>query len=496
MARLACIDLPAFPLQLLLRRHQKWRDHPAAVVEEDKPLARILWINERARRFEILPGMRYAAGLALASNLCAGVVPESEIADGVAFVTKRLRRFSPDIEPAPQEPGVFWVDASGLGFLDPSIEAWGQKIFDDLREHDFAGRIAVGFDRFGTYALARSCRGPHVVVLKSPEAEQAWTKKVRLDRLHLEPQARDTLDALGIKTVGDLVRLPAGSLLARYGQEILGLHQSARRLRIVPLEPQPAEESLRQELWFDFSERDVGRLLFGIKGMLDALLKKLVSKHRAIAELFVELKLEDGQKLVERLQPAEPTVDGRKLLNLVLLRLEATRLSDGVVELAVDAQHLPATHEQLSLFSRNKSRDLRAAKEAFARLRAEMGPDAVVCARLCDAHMPEGAYEWTPAGAIPFPEPQPLQGRTLVRRIYRKPILLPHRPRHEDDGWQLRGRTDAAVDMLCGPYVVSGGWWRSEVFREYHFVHNQKGEWLWTFYDRDRRRWFLQGEVE
>ncbi len=95
MARLACIDLPAFPLQLLLRRKPEWRDHPAAVVEEDKPLARILWINERARRFEILPGMRYAAGLALASNLCAGAVPEKEIADGVAFVTPSRKKRSP-----------------------------------------------------------------------------------------------------------------------------------------------------------------------------------------------------------------------------------------------------------------------------------------------------------------------------------------------------------------------------------------------------------------
>ena len=37
MDRTACIDLPAFPLQLLLLKHPDWRTHPAAVVEADTP---------------------------------------------------------------------------------------------------------------------------------------------------------------------------------------------------------------------------------------------------------------------------------------------------------------------------------------------------------------------------------------------------------------------------------------------------------------------------
>ena len=45
MDRLACIDLPAFPLQLLLRRHPEWARSPAAVVDEDRPLGRILVIG-------------------------------------------------------------------------------------------------------------------------------------------------------------------------------------------------------------------------------------------------------------------------------------------------------------------------------------------------------------------------------------------------------------------------------------------------------------------
>jgi protein ImuB len=102
----------------------------------------------------------------------------------------------------------------------------------------------------------------------------------------------------------------------------------------------------------------------------------------------------------------------------------------------------------------------------------------------------------------------------MVRRIYVRPVALPHRPRHEEGGWQLRGREDAPAERVLGPYVVEGGWWtsgasvtsgasdhpaaahRSSAHRAYHFIRTVKGEWLWTFFDETRRRWFLQGRVE
>ena len=83
-----------------------------------------------------------------------------------------------------------------------------------------------------------------------------------------------------------------------------------------------------------------------------------------------------------------------------------------------------------------------------------------------------------------------------MRRLRAQPYALPRRLRHEEDGWQLRGRDDAAVEDLHGPYVVSGGWWRSEVSREYYFARTRKGEWLWVYCDKHRRRWYLQGRVE
>ncbi|HEX2228473.1 MAG TPA: DNA polymerase Y family protein, partial [Candidatus Binatia bacterium] len=103
LGRLACVDLPAFPLQLLLKRHPDWVDQPAAVVAEDKPQGLILWVNERARQSGVLPGLRYAAALSLAAGLRAGEVAAKEIAESVSELTRRLMRFSPEVEPAAGE---------------------------------------------------------------------------------------------------------------------------------------------------------------------------------------------------------------------------------------------------------------------------------------------------------------------------------------------------------------------------------------------------------
>jgi protein ImuB len=60
----------------------------------------------------------------------------------------------------------------------------------------------------------------------------------------------------------------------------------------------------------------------------------------------------------------------------------------------------------------------------------------------------------------------------------------------------LRGLDQGPVVRVLGPYVVSGSWWRRPEHRDYHFAETRQGELLWVFFDRARRRWFLQGRVE
>ena len=217
MDRTACIDLPAFPLQLLLRRQPRWRAYPVAVVESDRPQARILWVNERARASRILPGMRYAAGLSLTGDLRAAEVPAKEIDGAVAELVERLRRHSPRVEPSRDDPGAFWLDASGLTRLYGSLDTWAGGVRAGLDRQGFTSVLAVGFGRFGAYAVAKAGRG--LVVLRSPDEERAAVRRVPLDRLTLEPEARDTLHKLGVQSLGQFLDLPPEGIARRFDAE-------------------------------------------------------------------------------------------------------------------------------------------------------------------------------------------------------------------------------------------------------------------------------------
>lgn len=489
---MACVNLPDFPVQLLLRRQPEWKNQPVAVVDADKPQGAILWVNEHARKLRILPGMRYAAGLALCGSLCAAVVPAKEIQTAIASLGRRLRSFSPGVEPAVEEPGLFWLDASGLERLYASLIKWAQGIRSVMHRDGFHASVVVGFSRFETSALAKVKQG--IIVLKSPRDEQAAARRVPLDRLVLEPQSRDLLLKLGIQTLGQFIDLPSEGIANRVGPVAHLLHRlGAGQLRL-PLEPERPQPPAMQRLVLDYPEIEIERLMAVIEEMLHPVLQKLAERNHALNEVQIKFRLDRLGEHIERIRPAAPTRDARQLLDLIHLRLHALhQLPDGVVEILLAGRGVPATATQQCLVAFRPRRDPTAANRALARVRAELGAEAVVFARLRNAHLPEARFSWLVLDTLALPRPRSGVTGRLIRRIHNRAIPLPA-PRQKTEGWLLPGLQP--VMHAFGPYVVSGGWWKHLVHREYYFAETQNGEILWIYYDRMKRRWFLQGRVE
>jgi len=493
--RTACVNLPVFPVQLLLRRHPEWRKHPVAVVDSDRPQGAILWVNDRSRSFRILPGMRYAAGLSLAGSLRAAVVPKEEIGEAVASLGEQLRSFSPRVEPARDEPGVFWVDASGLERLYGSLETWARRIRSAMKGMGFLATVVVGFNRFGTYAIARVEEG--IIVLEDPAEEGRAALRVPLDRLGLEPATREVLKKLGIETVGQFIALPVEGIGKRFGPEARRLHRLASGELLLPLQPERVQPPPAEKVILDHGETDTARLLMMIEGLLQPVLQVLAERVHALTEVEIRFRFERLGEHVEKIRPAAPTLDARQVLELIRLRLEAAHaLPDGVAEVELVGRGVAAAPEQQRLLDSKSKRDLAAGNRALARVRAELGEEAVVRARLRPGHLPEGCFTWEPLETLHAPRPRNVEGWRLIRRIYLRPIPLEPRPRQEPDGWMPLGLEQGPVASIGGPYVVSGGWWVRPVHREYYFAETRRGALLWVYYDRPRRRWFLQGRVE
>jgi protein ImuB len=424
-------------------------------------------------------------------------------------VRERLRCFSPNVESAEDVEGLLWLDAEGLSSLYPSLTDWAERIHGDLKALGFEAVVIVGFSRFGTFALARSARG--VYVFDDEEQEKAACGNVPLKRLNLPEPTLGALARLNKRTVADLLSLPAGGLLERFGPELHRLHQLASRAAWDPLRPDVEEPTFRERIDLDTPEPNATRLTFWAKHLLRPLLMRVRDSYRAVRNITLELELHRDAPSVQRIAPAEPTLDEMLLIDLVRLRLETLTLPAGAVAILLWADTVPATPEQLEMFQKKPLRDLDAANRALARLIAELGPDAVVRATLRQGHLPEARFALEPLTHVaePFLEGKgaprtnalsndsdiPFRG-TLVRRIFSKPVRLHTKPVVGPRGCHLQGMGEAPATRACGPYIVSGGWWVREVHREYYFAETEAGEVLWVYYDRRRRSWFLHGRVE
>lgn len=504
--RVACVDVPALPLQLLLQREPGWADAAVVVVADDRPQAEVQWVNEAARRARIRPGMRYAAAQSLDAHVRVGVVPPEQIDAAIERVVTRLCDFSPRIEAArrpttPKEqvegaPGVFWVDPSGMVPLFTSFEHWGHGIERALHALGFDSTVVVGFHRYRCYALSQIRRG--VWVLADPGQETRAADRVPLDRLAVPARVRAGLDRLDVRTLGRLRRLPAADLRTRFGEAAAHLHACASD-GWAPLRPRARIEPVQASKSIEPPDDDRTRLLFLVKSMLHDTMVELADRSHAMSALHLRLHLDHASPHEERIEPARATLDKPMVIDLVRLRLDALTLEAPVETIELTLEGAPAPPGQLALFRTQARRDLDAAARALARLRAWLGPQAVTRARLRDAHLPEARFAYEPLVHARFPRPEVVgaveseaPGR-LVRRRLPRPQRLPLPPRHEPEAWL---GTRGPVVAMQGPYRTSGGWWVRTVERDYYFVETQRGEILWVFYDRVRRGWYLQGWVD
>ncbi len=499
LKRIACIDLPDLPLQLLLRAHPDFRGAPAAVVAEERPEAPLLLVNRAARELRLRPGIRFGAAKSLVPDLRAGAISAAVVEEAVAALVRDLQTFSPHVERDPVSAGVFYVDPSGLSHLYGGELSWARCVHRYLQGRSFYASVVVGFGRTLSYALSRVTRG--VRAIDSVEETLRLAHEVSLERLHITPKLRDALEKLGLTQLGDLESFAVDALGTRFGKEASAWCRVARGEEILPLCAEPHLSTPRTEIEIEPADSDVARLCFAIKRGLDPLIEDVRQRGQSVRALWMRLKLERCNKhehdkpseSVQRLEPSSPTRDPALLLELLRLRLTSLCLSSAVERVVLEAEITDATPGQLGMFS--PKRDLAAGERALARLKATYGSEVVCRLYPEDAHLPEAKFRWAEAGRLAFPnseEPtESVESAPLVRKLLPRPLLLD--ATRDADGSLRHG--DEHMPMR-GPYRVSGGWWVREVARDYYYASTAHGELWWVFYDTPRSAWFLHGVVD
>ena len=502
LRRIACIDVPDLPLQMLIQAHPSYRDAPVGVVAEELPEAPLLLINAQARALRLTTGMRFGAAKSLVPELCAGAVSAVAVEALSLELVRVLQTFSPHVERDPTSAGVFYVDPSGLQHLYGGELSWARCVVRALAGRGLTAAAVVGYGRALSHALVRGTDG--VRVIDSEEAALRLAREVPFERLSMQPKLRRALARLGLSTLGDLASLGADPLGLRFGGEAARWCAVARGEEVLPLCPEPHRAAPRTELDIEPPDSDVARLCFAIKQALDRLTADVQRKGVSVRALWLRLGFERGGENVQRLEPSQPTCNAPLLLELLRLRLTTVTLSDVVSHVVLEAELSEPVSGQLAMFT--PRRDVAAGDRAIARLKASYGADVVCRAVMEDAHLPEARYRWVDLAHIVLPSRAPSAELEGENALCRPPPALVRRvlPKPEP----LAGSLEAdAAGVLClvhqgerlglvGPYRVSGGWWVREIARDYYYARTPRGALLWVFFDVPRGGWFLHAVVD
>jgi protein ImuB len=374
-------------------------------------------------------------------------------------------------------------------------------------------RLQAGFT-MGTVALAPTplaaltfARAGKACCITDPARLVSRLSPLPLAGLRWPEEAVARLFAMGVRTIGEALRLPRAGFAQRFGTTLLA---SLDRLVGRSADPRAvfaAAPRFRQRCELSFELADTALILRATEPMLTQLETFLRERQRGIVALRLTLQHRALPATVCLLRLASPEHRAEVFARLLAARLESLRLpgpvrrcvlqSGPLLQYAVASEglwqpgeHGGASSPRLPVF--------------LERLRARLGEAAVQGLALVPGHRPERLS----VAAVPALR-SAAPGRAAARARCTPPPEPPWAPGTRPL-WLLPEpqRLDAAADgsgypceagrrlaLLAGPERLETGWWDcADIARDYYVAADADGARLWIFRLRDGSGcWFLHG---
>jgi protein ImuB len=507
---------------------------------------RLRAVSAEAGRTGVRAGMRPAQARALCADLIELPWDEVAVDTAITEMSALLLVGSPQVTPVEGAPGLWWVGASGFDAVGGERELARALLRVARRWHP---RPRVGVAGSCVAARAATWAGAtfnhtgderalvHVV---PAGADAAYLAPAPLALIPMDEELRAALIALGLRTVGMLAALSAEDVERRWGE--IGLRawrlahaDDMRRPVLARVDAHPAVE-----VELSAPAETMEPVLFLVRAALDRLVHELVSQGRAAAAVAITLTLDDARgamttapahTVTREARPAQPLARVLPLFERCRALLDSWALTAPVIAVRVAIVAVaPLTGEQGDLLN-PAWRDLGAADAALERLRAELGPGAIVRAHAQDTHRPEKAGVWRELSAEgaqqsvgpsvdrprgekvspPLATVRPSDHRTArpspihlvladapapTTTMARRALDPPEPVEVLCEGEMPRVVTwrghRIAVTRALGPERLSGDWWDDGYRRDYWRCESLAGEFT-VFLDRAEDGWALQG---
>jgi protein ImuB len=463
----ACLFVPDFPTQAVVRLEPDLREKGVAILAGAAPLTKVFATNRQARELGVETGMTKVQAEAF-----QGVVWRwrslSQEASAYAALLDCAWAISPRVEDGPKREEEDFCDTVVLDLAGcEKLFGSPEKIAHDLKhiasEVGLEANVAVAGNPLAAVCAAQGFLGVTVIAAGD---ERLQMGRLSLEGLRIPFEFVETLRRWGVRTCKEFAALPEIAIVERLGQEGLRWWRLAQGANSHPLIakdfPSNFEEHMDLESPVDLLEP----LLFVLNRLLEQLFARLRMHILSIGEIKVTLTLErkDSRRKepvyhVRTLRLPVPARDGKLLLKLLRLDLEAHPPSAPVTAVSMLTTPARAPSQQLGLFL-PLSPDPERLEVTLARIQNTVGEGRVGAPVLLDTHGPDSFQQ----NRFVLPEMREKRaGRgkqtTAVMRIYRPPLPATLELREGKPTFLSCEGIRRQILAFAGPWKRKGDWW-------------------------------------
>jgi protein ImuB len=365
----ACIFIPDFSVQAIIRFEPELRPRPVAVLTGRPPLEKVVALNERARQTGVEIGATKPQ-LEAWENLVLRTRSESQEMSAHAALLDCAQSFSPEVEDT--SPGAVLLNLAGLEPLLGPLPKIARDLTQRVSQMGLEANLAVAANPDAALLAARGFPGV-TLIPEGREAERLGDLPVDVLLESFSSDAAEaarwveTFDRWGIRKLRALAALPEVPVCERLGQQGLHLQKLARgaasrNLRV--LEPRLIfAESVELEYPIVLLEP----LAFLLNRMLEQVCARLRARALAAQELHLNLELAATQpngcasftqtptrtrtpKFTRTLRLPAPMLDAKVFLKLLQLDLQAHPPGAPIVKIHLSADPARPRALQSGLF--------------------------------------------------------------------------------------------------------------------------------------------------
>jgi protein ImuB len=401
----ACLFIPDFPVEAIIRFEPELRGRPVAVLAGRPPLERVVALNEKARQMGVEAGAT-KSHLEAWEDLVLRARSELQETSAHAALLDCAQSFSPEVEETAS--GTVLLNLAGLEPLFGPLSKIARELARHVSRMELEANVAVAANPDAAVLAAHGFPGV-TLISEGREAERLGDLPVGVLLESFSSDADDSarwlemFDRWGIRNLRALTALPEIPVGERLGQQGIRLRKlargaSSRNLRLFESAP-VFEEDIELEYPIVLLEP----LAFLLNRMLEQVCARLAARALAAQELCLKLELvekfedcdpEQTSTFTRTLRLPVPMLDAKVFLKLLQLDLQSHPPGAPILKIHLAAEPARPRSTQsglfLPVFPEPEKLEL-----TLARIVGIVGEGRAGAAELLDTHR-EGAFQMQP----------------------------------------------------------------------------------------------------